>query len=478
MQEILIPKALITLFLFVFIIRPFIRKLKALNGLAWLPLLALLTIAALIPAYGFRPEAVPLFVYALVLSVVSISRIAKGGGRLNSFRKGPQFIFALPLLMLLTAAAGFAFYFSPQKDTALSTQGVYTLRERGYNIRIYTERVGSPSQRPLLVLLPPALGSLPAVDHVAAELRDLGFTVLTSERAGVSPAKLFRSTCAFFSGTSSARANARGRDLEDARKEDFRFILSWIRQNPQVDERTRFFDIASADAVFLAGYGAGGSALVLLEDSLLRDSLSLGLNIRGIIAIESSLWSVFRKDGPQSNARQIDASPVPTPGTPTEVIFYEDDLPRTGWFNSVRHNLGRRISGLGPQRIAGLGQVPQLSTPALFLVSDRSRESAYQRGRYRALLETFRAAGSLAVLASADGSGPLDFSDVPVRYPLISAFFPGLAEAPLRRNLEAPAGTATVITNFAADILESLGKSPALRRQLNPAGFQIESRNQ
>jgi len=472
MQEILIPKALITLFLFVFIIRPFIRKLKVLNGLAWLPLLALLTIAALIPAYGFRPEAVPLFVYALVLSAVSIFRIAKGGGRLNSFRKGPQFIFALPLLILLAATAGFAFYFSPQKDTALSTQGVYTLREGEYNIRIYTERVGSPSQRPLLVLLPPALGSMAAVDHVAAELRDLGFTVLTSERAGANPAKWFRSVHAFFSGTSSARANARGRELEEARKEDIRFILSWIRQNPQVDERTRFFDIASADAVFLAGYGAGGSALILLENSLLRDTLSLGLNIRGLIAIESPLWSVFRE-----SARQTDA-PGPAPGTPTEVIFYEDPPPRTGLFNSVRHGLSRRISELGPQRVAGLGQVPQLSTPALFLVSDRSRESAYQRGRYRALFETFRSAGNLAVLASADASGPLDFSDVPVRYPLVSALFPGLAELPLRRNLEAPADTAAVITNFAVGILESLGKSPTLRRQLNPANFQIESRNQ
>jgi len=478
MQEILIPKALITLFLFVFIIRPFIRKLRALNGLAWLPLLALLTIIALIPAYGIRPETLPLFVFAAVLSVVSISRIARGGGRLNHFRKGPSLIFSLPLLALLTVTAGIAFYFSPQKDTALSTQGVYTLREREYNIRVYTEREGRPSQRPLLVLLPPAPGSLAAIDHVAAELRNLGFTVLTSERSGTGPAKLFRSLNAFFSGTSSARANARGRQLEDARKEDIRFLLSWISRNPQVDERTWLFDIASAEAVFLAGYGAGGSALVLLEN-LFSDSAAIqsspgafdsrGINIRGLIAIESPLWSVFRNDRYQPFAL--------TPGTPTEVIFDQEPPPPEGWFNSVRHGFGRRISEIGPQGISGLGQVPQIYTPVLFLVSDRSRESSYQSGRYRALLETFRSARGLAVLASADGAGPLDYSDFPVRHPLISAFFPGRSDTPFR-NIEAPAKTAAVIANFADGILESLGKSSLLQRQPDPAGFQIESRNE
>jgi len=460
MQEILIPKILITLFLFVSIIRPFIRKLKAVNGLAWLPVVALLLLVALVPAYGFRPETFPLFVYAAVLSGITVTRLLSGGGYRNS-RKEPLFIFALPLLAVLAAAAWTAFSFSPQKDTALTTQGVYTLREGDHNIRIYTERTGWTSRRPLLVMLPPALGSLAAVDHVAAELRDQGFTVLSSGRANAGPAELFSAFNAFFSGTNSARANARGRSLEDARKDDLRFLLSWIGQNPQVDERTRLFDIASADAVFLAGYGAGGSALLLLEGSL-----SFGLNIRGLIAIESSLWSAFREYGSQTL--------VPAPGTPTVVIPYQEAPPAAGWFNAVRQDIGRRISEMGPQRIAGLEQVPRLSTPVLFMVSDRSRDSVYQSGRYRALLETFRSARSLAVLASADGAGPLDFSDIPVRYPIISALFPGLMEVPLR-NIGAPAKTAAVITNFADRIL---GEASTLQRQSSPAGFQIESRNQ
>jgi len=458
----LIPKILITLFLLVSIIRPFVRKLKTVNGLAWLPFLALLTVVMMVPAYGFRPETFPLFVYAAVLSAVSVVRLVQGGGYRTSLRQ-PLFIFALPLLAMLAAAAWVAFSFSPPKDTALSTQGVYTLRERGHDIRIYTERTGWTSRRPLLVLLPPALGSLAAVDHVAAELRDQGFTVLTSERAYTGPAKLFRAFNAFLSGTSSTRANTRGRGLEDARMEDIRFLLSWIRENPHVDERTRLFDIASADAVFLGGYGAGGAALLLAEASL--QASPAGINIRGLIAIESPLWSAFRGDGSQAF--------VHTPGTPAVVMPYQASPPASGWFNAVRYDLDRRFSEMRPHRIAGLGQVPQISTPVLFMVSDRSRSAAYQSGRYRALLETFRSARSLAVLASADGAGPLDYSDFPVRYPLISALFPGHSDAPLR-NREAPAETAAVITNFADGIL---GEASTLRRQPSPARFRIESRN-
>ena len=450
---------LITLFLLVSIIQPFIRKLKAVNGLAWLPLIALLTTIGLIPAYGVRPETLPFFIYSLVLSGAAVSRFVRGGGRDRDFRGEPRFIFAIPLLIVLAAAAWTAFSFSPSKDTALSTRGVYTLQEGEYTIRIYTERDGRPSQRPLLVLLPPALGSLAAIDHVAAELRDSGFTVLTGERGGANPAALFRTLNAFSSGTSSARANARGRRLEDARKEDILFLLSWIRRNPQVNERTWLFDIACADTLFLAGYDAGGSALLLLE------GLPLGRNIRGLIAIESPLWSSFRGNVPETSAL--------TPGAPIEVIYYEGPPPEAGWFNSLRHGLGSWISGMGPQRITGLGRVPQISTPVLFLVSDRSREDVYYR-RYRALLETFRSARSLAVLASADGAGPLDYSDFPVRYPLISALFPGRSNAP-PRTIEAPAETAAVITNFALGIL---GEDSTLQSQPRPASFQIESRNQ
>jgi hypothetical protein len=223
--------------------------------------------------------------------------------------------------------------------------------------------------------------------------------------------------------------------MEEERKEDLLFLMSWIGRNPQIDGKTPLFTLASGDAVFLAGYDAGGSALILLGDSLSLDRRG-GIKIRGLIAIESPLWSVYREDA----------------------LNIPDLPPDAGWFESVRHGLNRWLQEMKPKKIAGPGQIPELSIPLLFLVSDQSRESEYQSGQYQALFGTFKAARGPAVLASADGAGPLDYSDFPVRYPIISALFPGHREK-LRNNLDAPGETAEIITRFAAGILETAGET-------------------
>ena len=318
MQEILIPKALIVLFLFVSIIRPFVRKLKPVKGLALLPILALFTCIVIIPAYGFRPEVLPLFVFALILNLANASRRVKSRARYRSSYREPQFVFAVPVLILLAAASWVAFSFSPRTDTALSTHGVYALREWGYNIRVYVGQdqdleldqdqdladialfqseyfeyeyfvpadfpFYTPPLRPLLALLPPAIGSLAAVDLLAVELRNRGFTVVTIDRSGgTNPARWFGIARAFLAGTTSVRANADGRRLEEERKDDVRILLSWIMSNPQINDSARLFDITSADAIFLGGYDTGGSALLLLFDTLFSGTLPAGINVRGIM---------------------------------------------------------------------------------------------------------------------------------------------------------------------------------------------------
>ena len=480
MKEIWIPELLITLFLFLPVIRPFIKKLKPMEGLAWLPLLALLIILVLIPAYGFRPETIPLFIYAAVLTVSSILQALMGS---RKYKNSRHLIFAFPALVSLVLAAGIAFFFTPPKDTALSTQGVYDLRvkagiagltadraggitagEKEYSIRIYTdENDKQPSLRPLLVILPP--GSLAMTDQICGELRNSGFTVLSFVRLGMNPAEQFRRMHAFFSGTVSSKANARGRALEDARKDDLLFLLSWLRQNPQVDERTQLFTLASPDAVFFAGYDAGGSALVLLSNSLSFGGMtgtpfpgravSSDIKIRGLIAIESSLWSVYQEE-----------------------IFHIPDLPPdSGWFESVRYGLSRWFWEMKSKKITALGQIPELSTPLLFLVSDRSRKSESGRSPhglsgYRALFEAFQAARGPAVLVSVDGAGPLAYSDFPIRYPLINVFFPGHTKTG-RDDLEILELSAGIITKFAAGILETSPlRSPSLL-----TGVQVVSKN-
>jgi hypothetical protein len=413
----------------------------------------------MIPAYGFRPEVFPLLVYAAVLTGIKTLRSVRDNTRHRAFGENSGILVFLPLV-LLAAAAGAAFYFTPRNNIDPVTRGVITRTghseaEREYSIRIYTQEALAPdSRRPLMVLLPPAFGSLLAVDQVSSELRDRGFTVLSYARKGYASHKGFRRLHAFLSGTVSAKANEIGRAMEEERREDILFLLSWMRQNPRINETRALFDIAFPEAVFLAGYDAGGSALILSEN-ILKDSFSrYRLRIRGLIAIESLLWSLYRVEGPV----------IPDP--PRDTGGFQ------GWFNSVRYGFSHWFWQLKPKKINGLNQIIEPSTPVLFIASDNAREAKYS-SRYIALLRYFEAARSSSLMVSVQGAGPMDYSDFPLRYPLISAIFPGqrtLAD----NSFEPPAGCASIITGFAADILRiERVESSTLNRMPTPVGVHF-----
>ena len=480
MQEIWIPELLATLFLFLHVIRPFVKKLRPIEGLAWLPFLALLIIIILNPAYGLRAEILPLFIYTVVLTGAAVSQMA---GNRNKFENHRHFVFAFPALVLLAAAAGTAFYFTPLLNTDLITQGVYALnvkagtagetaKEKEYSIRIYTdENDRQPSLRPLLIVLPP--GSPDMADKVCGELRNRGFTVLCGVRSRTGLPERLRSIHAFFSGTVSSWANARGRALEEERKDDLLFLMSWIKQNPRINEKTQLFSIASPGSTFLMGYDAGGSALVLLSNSLIfggmtgssftDKSLSSGIKIRGLVVIESYLWSVYRE----------------------ETLHVPDLSPDSGWFESVKYSFNRWFWEMKSKKITALGQIPEISIPLLFMVSDRSRGSDSYSRRYDALFKTFRAVRGPAVLVSVDGAGPLAYSDFPVRYPLFNIFFSGRIKT-ARDDLEIMDVSAGIIAKFAAGILTAGSEAPDSSAQdTTPSlhypsvlsGVEVRSRN-
>ena len=438
---------LISLFLLLHIIRHLVKKFRYIDGLAWLPLPAFLVMLALIPAYGFRPEAIPLLLYAAILTGFVIFRQIKDGAKLMDLEEGKLFRI-LPLLVLLAAALGTALYFTPQIDTAPSTLGVHTLDEREYSIRVYTdENDRQANKRPLILLLPPVFGSQAAVDQVCGELRDWGFTVISYYRRDFDSREYVRRLRTFRSGTISAKANSWGRSLEEAREKDLDFLLSWIGNNPFLDNgKTPLFSIASPVALFLAGYDAGGSALILRGNTLSR--------IRGLIAIESPLWSLYREE----------ALDIPDP-PPDEGGF-------NGWFQSIRYGLNRWFLMKKAKKITGLARLPELSRPLLILVSDKSRENKYRDGKYLALLRVFESARGRAMLASADGAGPLDYSDFPAKYPLITALLPGRGKRVWNMS-EAPAHTAAIIGYFAASVLDPQERS-SLKNIALPPGVRVE----
>jgi hypothetical protein len=396
----------------------------------------------------------------------------------------------LARLVLLTFSAWVMFAFTPRTETALVTSGVYSLRDGGFNIRIYVENEHAQNgylddellppenqtlARPLLALLPPVVGSFASADVVAAELRDRGFTVIVMDRNRMSPARWLGGVRAFLAGTRAPATNPAGRRLEQERKAEAHFLLSWIGRNPQINAYERLFDVASASAVFLGGFCSAGSAIFLLQDSLFRDAYEQGITIQGFVAIESRLWSVSGENGAFEETLQMPAAPA--------VVQFDEELDsgRTP-FGAFWSNITARFSQIQFRR-HGFAPAENLvlSKPALFLVSGTSEEDS-RENRYQAIFQTFRAAEGFAVLASSiDGFASPYYSDFQARYPLIVALFSG---SPSRRELldrtdraAAQEQTAAVIAYFAEEVLNSLNMSSTLRGQEVPPAFSVESRN-
>jgi hypothetical protein len=452
MWELRALELVIALFLALPLIRPFVRSLWPVAGLDLLPALAAGISIGLYPAYGIRPECFPLILYTLILNIMHFPALVSVLGRLQNddFRnRGPVELGIS--LGLIFATVGIALWFAPVSGTDLRSQGVNALtirdegRDRALYLRIYgpaePETGGGETGRPLMVLIPPAVGSLLAVDRICGELADQGFTVLSYSRQGIDapairetgkgqwlpPSQTFRLLRVFFRGTKSAAANVLGRSLEEERKRDILFLLSAVRGNVGIGNALP----AGTDrgCIFIAGYGAGGAALISL-------SSAPGFTVRypavrGIIALESPLLSVLR----QEPRKTLD-------------ITREE----AGWLRFFLADVSTRLANMKPKKINGMDTLPQPEIPALYILCDRILYTRNRGNRYATILESFRTSRNVAVLAAVPGAGPLDYSGIPEKYPLLKRFFPGELPPVWSRKDYAP-GTAALITNFSAALL-------------------------
>jgi hypothetical protein len=419
------------------------------DGLTMLPLLALGTGVGIFPAYGMRPECLPLIGYALVLAIANLRALGLVVRQLkNDDFRDRGIISTGVLAALLAAAAALAVCFAPPRDTALAEARSATIRDEERNVELFL-RIYAPElppgplpaeKRPLMILIPPAAGSLPAVDRICGELSRRGFTILAWSRQGVdvpalrsdgrrrllSPAKALGRLRAMFQGTRWAGANAIGRCLEEERKQDLAFLLSALRKEaagvlPGNTDR---------NALFIAGYGAGGAAAASLAAEPGFAERNPGA--LGIIGLESPILSALGEEPPRRAA---------------------SNRGQSGRLGSFLADLGAKITGLGPIRIRGVERIPQPELPCLFILSDRALSHSWRREqRYLSVLETCRRAAMPAALVMVPGAGPLDYSDVPEKYPLLSWIFPG-EETPLWTREEFPGGTASLIANFCAALL-------------------------
>jgi hypothetical protein len=506
MYEIWIPEAIAAFFIILALLCPFLKKFSAVAGLAWLPLVALCVTLGIFPAYGFRPECIPLLLYEICYNILNIPALISGAAsRPGSALRDRGPVFTISALALFSAAALPVFVFSPRISTELTDRDIRSEKltneteNRDYILRIYMSAgFSGGAEQPLIFIAPPEAGALSAVDKICAGLRDRGFTVISyfrrnsllpapEEGSGVSfpalagasgrisPGAAYRSWRAFRKGTVLKKANEQGQALETEQREDLEFVIAQVRRLGAAGTAPgggrRLFPPEAP--LVLAGFGAGGSALVYLAGS--PDFASRFGNVPGIIAVESRLWSAYRSDPPVFS---------PAPEGASRLLRF-----RTGaanWF-----------AGLGARRTSGFDRLPRPSIPVLCLVSDLALEeppgprsgeeidgsgggsgARFGSNPYGAVFETLRNSPSPAALAALEGAGPLDYCDYPLSRPLYPFLFQG-------RNRDAKSAnpledTVSLIGNFAAMLVEAqaAGQSggpviPA-RRGLG-AGLHIET---
>lgn len=417
-------------FLLLSILRPVFKGLWDLKGLALLPLLSLGILAGIFPAYGFRPECIPLLVFAFFLVMMNFGAFFSlfTGLQNEDYReRGP--VFTLACLAVFGFFAWAAWEYSPPLDMELDS-GAESLalldgaRKEELWVRFYAPAVEGP--RPLILVIPPVSGSIPVIDAVCGALRDKGWAVLTYSRPGFdSPALaengtfrrlslsgLYRLFRALVWGRTDAAANADGITLEEGRRQDVEFLLKELSRNALLRERLAG---AGEDGIFLAGYGAGGAALTGLAAS----SEWIAENrVKAIIAIESPILSSLETETPPSRT-----------GGPFAALF--------------------------PVKITGIGAVPRPEIPVLFIVSDRLLSE--RAARYETILKTAQSSTAPVLVAALFGAGPFDYSDSPRLYPAFRFLFPGEQKEAAREAFEYPLFTASLISNFAALVLDPAG---------------------
>ena len=449
--EIWVPELLIVVFLALPLLRPFVKRLWPVEGLTWLPLVAVGIAIGIFPAYGFRPECVPILAFAVIYNFIHFSPIVSGMfARSNDSFRDRGAVFTVCAFVLLSGATIPMFAFSSRMEVLpTERESVSMVRvNRDYFLRIY-----GPVQtnRPLVFLVPPEWGSVASVDLLCTELQRKRFTVVTyfpqdkgSWTKSLTYWRVFRNAAVFVS------ANEKGKTMEAQRRKEIELLLPRLPSLLNRDD--------NMPPLLLAGYDAGGSALAYLAGE--SGFISANDNVRGVVAIEGRLWSSYLPE-----VRNVPVVPF-TPGV-------------RGVFARYGANIVNRLNDLKPQRVARSGSLPGAGysdpgIPVLYLVSGRALDIAEGQKTYQAVFDTLRSGSGPVALAALEGAGPLDYQDYPLTHPIYSFLLPGQENA--RQMSEDPIGdTASIIGNFAS-ILWEQAEIGALPRYAISGSLYVESK--
>jgi hypothetical protein len=451
MSELWVPEALVCLFLVLPLFRPLFKALWPLDGLVWLPFVALIITVGIFPAYGFRPECLPILLFALIYNIANLGSI------FSSIRSQPSDAFRdrSPLLtvfaFIILGAAVFSMYaFSPRTNDYPKTEKepaklirIHDL-DRDYCLQIYGQTglgqmtdLGQITGRPIIFLVPPEIGASASVELVCTELENKGYTVVTYSREDFDfpffdengkkhlslltklPGYLYVSLM----GNRLASANNRGKEMEAGRRADIEYLL------PRIYDLLGETNYDELPPILLAGYGAGGSALVYLNAN---GEFASNNNVLGILAVENRLWSSYQTESPAASG---------------------DSSARGSTYRRLMDIIDR-IPGLLPKTLKRAESLPSANLPVLYLVSGRALKYplmgyGYEKNPYKAIFDTERLASGPIAIAIIEETGPLDYQDFPLTHPIYSFALPGLKDTE-----KFISDTASIIGNFAAQLLE------------------------
>jgi dienelactone hydrolase len=433
MNDLAILEILVAFFLFMPLCRPYVKTLMRIEGFVYFPLLALFCAAALFPAYGFRPECVPLLLFTVLQNILNTRSLFASIGRLRyaDDERGPFFF--LIMLALLALSSFTAIRYVPLTDTS-RMENARTLREydaeRGteYFLRVY-ENPAAFSKGPFILAVPPICGSAAIIDKVAAALAARGARVVSFSRKGFDLGaldtegklllpeygvvkKLFS---ALSGGWKKEKQNEAGRFLETERADDIAFMLRYLEKN------------LSPSEVLVLGYGAGGSAIAALAaDERFIQKFPF---VSGAAAVESSLLSFYQPQTPP----HAEEKPAARGGS-----FFEKKW--DGFKNWSGRFKNAPVAFHAPPR--------RLYFPLAFIMSDALWGADERYAPVKAFVEED---GARVTLYTPPGTGAADFTDVPEKFPLLSALLRGEGRR-VWTEYDSVSQSARLILDFAAGL--------------------------
>ena len=258
---------------------------------------------------------------------------------------------------------------------------------------------------PVVLLVPPVVGSNILLDLVCAELANQGNIVVSYARKGMDiPAYMYNGKIhlpplhillnvweIYRKAIVYQKENETARALEAERKNDIISVMSYIEKRwPK-------------RAKIIIGYGLGGSAAVYASAD--EAFVSRYPELCGILAIESRLYSSFYGEKPAEK-------------------YLEPFLPF-----AFTQRIEKWFTERKPVKINALAAPPALQLPVQFIFSASNETLDMYINPYAAIQKTTRENDETAVMRNFQDIHPVDWTDIPVKYPFVRFLSTGIQKS-------------------------------------------------